>query len=241
MVAMTDIREVYENMWRDARPALLASQAVDFERAAANASATSHIKRTDGARKVSAVALPDSAAIVEIDKLIDVLRPLFGDNHAYFSAENYHSTIHSIDVREDNMETFDSVLVYYAETVRALANELPPIEVRYEGLTATRFSLILRGYPANDSLARMRERLANRLSASPHEGFFKIGNPRDTAHLTLAVASASEIKDPVALCAFIDAHRDEPLIRAGIRSVELREFAISDAMVAMKPVDLLLP
>lgn len=128
-----------------------------------------------------------------------------GADHSYYSSQNVHVTIRTLESYRAEPSGCDPVLEEYAAAAKAATARIGEFRISYRGFAASKTSLILCGFPHFDLVA-VREALHRQLErtdgvrASPEPTIERL---RTTCHASLAVFS-KQLSDPAGFIAAID-------------------------------------
>jgi len=162
-----------------------------------------------------------------------VLRP--STVHVFYGPEDLHVTVRSIEGYREAVSRGDHRVSLYERVLRRALEHLGPVTVEFAGLTASRSSVLLQGWPVA-SLQDFRNRLYDMLSevgaivSGPELSRSSI---RKTCHATLALIGGP-LEAPERFVEFIDAHRATYYGRITFRQLELVRYHRTAAQVAVE-------
>jgi len=188
----------YQRFWRRALPAL-GRNAVDPESPPA----------LGDARWGVSVLLRFSSASPTGRRLATAAQQIgvaAGDHHLVHGPELLHTTVRSIEGFRGAVADDDEAVKRYVDVLQEEARDLESVAIRYAGVAPTVSGVLAQGWPLDQTLHVLRERLHARLPSNVPVAGPETQRPRDLAHATL-LAFTGPLADPAATVAAIEAHR----------------------------------
>jgi 2'-5' RNA ligase len=124
----------------------------------------------------------------------------------------------------------------YATAVRAAVAGVPAFDVDLAGITTSRGAVLVRGFPRDDTLERLRTRLRDVLRVCGLGAGLDQRYRLVTAHMTV-LRFVTSPADPARLAAALATLRDVPL---GTMTVDTLELVVNDwymSSAAVEPID----
>lgn len=165
----------YDAIWADAAGAIRAGD-VDLDRRLAEGE--------DPRRGLTVIARPDAATAARFASLLDELDALAPSQYRHPLADMHVTVLSLFTVCEDyhaQLRRLDD----YRDAVRAALAGMAGFEIAFCGITASRGAVLAQGYPADATLATLRERLRAELRARALDGALDQRYRLVTAHSTL--------------------------------------------------------
>ena len=207
---MKDAQAIYDDMWDEALPHFQKDQ-VDADPLI--------MDPNDTRRGLTLRARPGKELILEIESFTRQLQQ-FTPAQYFIPASDLHLTIFTIiscSVGISRAEILDNA---YIETISECVGSLPPPRIRFSGLTASTSCILLRGYPENNSLAELRNRLRDAFRKSTLPSSIDARYPINTAHITVMRFQTPQ-HSLAGFTRFITAHKDHDFGRLEIGEAEL--------------------
>ena len=148
----------------------------------------------DARRGVTLLALPAKAVIAQLSAFIAQLRALEPEQR-YQPASDLHHTVLSLFTATADYAAYMAHLPAYREAVSEAASATPPFMIDVRGVTLTPGAVLAQGFPRDDPLAILHDKLRAALAARG------LGDGLDqryrlvTAHMTL-VRFATPLREP---------------------------------------------
>ena len=172
---MNDAQAIYDGLWNEA---LLRFNTNDCE---VDPMITAGYDRRRG---LTVRARPDRDLIARIGNFTAALKPFAPDQY-FTPASDLHLTVLSIISCHEGFRYADIPGAVYLRTIRECIRHVPPMEIRFHGITASPSCLLLRGYPLTDSLDKLRNLLRRAIAEAALPNTVDGRYPARTAHITL--------------------------------------------------------
>lgn len=209
--ALTEAGEIYEELWRKTGP-LLKSGAMRIDPQLRD-------RPADKRRGVTLVARPNAAVLGKVESFLREIAGLYPRQHFYRPAE-LHMTVMAIIPGTEFLETEKESLPACRAIVGEVLKEARPFSVDFRGATASPDAVMVQGFPANDHLLELRNRLRE---AFQNAGLGKNLDRRYktcTAHLTVMRFSEQET-DWKRLYDFVEENRGRDFGQTQFQSLQL--------------------
>jgi len=188
----------------------------------------------DPRRGISLIARPDPALAARLADLQDRLAD--ADPHQYRQPlSDLHMTVLSLFTVAEHCAPHLARRADYAKAVRAAVAGVPAFDVDLAGITTSRGAVLVRGFPRDDTLERLRTRLRDVLRVCGLGAGLDQRYRLVTAHMTVLRFMAPPA-DPARLAAALAALRDAPL---GTMAVDTLELVVNDwymSSAAVEPI-----
>lgn len=207
---MTDAETIYDDMWSKAFPLFLKDQ-VEADPLIMDPGV--------GRRGLTLRARPGKELALNIAAFTRQLQPIIPDQY-YIPASDLHLTILAIvscSVGISREAIHDQA---YIKTISECIGGLPLPRITFSGITASPSCLMLRGYPENDSLTELRDRLRDTFRKSPLPSSIDARYAIRTAHITVMRFQTPQ-KSLAGFTHFITEHKEHEFGRLEIGELEL--------------------
>lgn len=209
--ALTEAGEIYEELWRKTAP-LLKSGDLRID---------PHLRNriADNRRGVTLVARPDAGVLRDVGAFLRQAAGLYPRQHFYKPAE-VHMTVMAIIPGTEFHETEREQLPACRAILDDVLKEARPFRVCFRGVTASADAVMIQGFPADDHLLELRNRLR---VAFRNAGLGKNLDRRyktSTAHLTVMRFSEQEA-DWERLSNFLEENRERDFGWTRFQSTQL--------------------
>jgi 2'-5' RNA ligase len=164
------------------------------------------------------IVRPSTEVATQLIAINDQLKQL-APRHFYYDRERFHFTIVSLITAADPPQVTRDSAKLYERTIKEVLGHFPAFDVVFLGICATRNSIIARGFPADDTLDRLRDALRERLMAVGLGRGFDDRYRIQGAHITLARVKVAENFSP--LVTLIGQLRNTPLGRMRVQRAQL--------------------
>jgi 2'-5' RNA ligase len=168
---------IYDRLWDEASNA--------FDRNAAQLDPFLANRQSDRRRGLTLLAQPDDAVRARVQQFLDELRAVAPGQYFYQPSE-FHVTVLSVIPGSDSWPQAAKRLPEYLAALDTVLARRPAFSVVFRGVTASPDAVLVQGFPADDTLARLRDdlraALAERGLAENLDRRYKLA----TAHMTVA-------------------------------------------------------
>ena len=207
---MDKIRNIYNNLWQDALVQFTANTwQVDpyFD------------EQQDHRRGLTLLARLSPDVASRVSDFLSALRKI-EPNQYFYPESDFHLTILSIISCYDGFQHNPQLDEAYIATIRECLNELPSPNIHFQGITASPACVMVQGFPSDDNLQILRDRLRNRFQDSHLPTAIDARYPLITAHLTILRFQS----DPDNLPAFIEMLQKYRQYNFGRQSLQQLQF-----------------
>lgn len=177
------------------------------------------VRGPDPRRGLTVIARPNAPLAARFDRLLDQLGEIEPQQYRHPPADMHVTILSLFTVCEDYHGQLARCEEYRA-AVRDAVQGVPPFEIEFRGLTASRGAVLAQGIPRGDTLDALRERLRAQLRArgldASLDGRYKL----ITAHATL-LRFMRPLAQPARFADALAGLRDAPLGTMQVSSVEL--------------------
>jgi len=161
--------------------------------------------------------------ILKIEEFTQKLRSVVPDQY-FIPASDLHLTVLAVINCQSGVQYDNDRAQSYIKAVSDCIEDLPAPRIEFTGITASPSCLLLQGYPENDSLERLRNRLRESFKTSdlPHsvDARYRI----KTAHVTIMRFQKRQASLR-GFAQFISAHKNH---RIGIEEIQEVELVAND-------------
>ncbi len=187
---MDKIRTIYDNLWQDALVQFNANtwQVDPYINA-----------QQDNRRGLTLLARLSPGVTSRVSNFLSALRKI-EPNQYFYPAADFHLTILSIISCYAGFQHNPQLDEAYIARIGECLAELPPPKIHFQGITASPACVIIQGFPADENLQILRDRLRNKFQSGPLPTAIDARYPLITAHLTVMRFQAA----PENLPAFIE-------------------------------------
>lgn len=206
-----DLARQYDVLWADAAPAVA--------RGEAELDAWVARKDQDPRRGLTLLARPGPGVAHQLDVFLDELRDLEPGQYAQPVADMHLTILSLLGGTPDHAAHLAHLPAYQAAADEALQGA-PPFEVEVTGVTLSRAAVLAQGFPMDDTLEQMRERLRAALVARGLDSGLDRRYRLRTAHLTL-LRFAAPLRHPERFVKTVEAARGRPFGVMRVRELEL--------------------
>jgi len=207
---MRDAQAIYDDLWNKALP-LFQKDQVEADPLI--------MDPNDLRRGLTLRARPGQELVLEIEAFTRKLRPFVPDQY-FTPASDLHLTILSIISCSVGILRKDIQDKAYIETIADCLGDLSPPRIKFHGITASASCLLLRGYPENECLTELRNRLRDTFRQSPLSNSIDSRYPIKTAHITVMRFQTPQ-KSLAGFTQFITAHKDHDFGSQEMAALEL--------------------
>lgn len=205
-----ELESRYDAMWQEAMPALARGDvACDAQLAAGN----------DPRRGLTLIARPAPHLAASFDAMLDTLSAI--DPHQYrHPAADMHVTVLSLFTATVDHAPELARADAYRAAVEAAVQGTPPFTIEFTGVSASRGAVVAQGFPRDDTLAQLRERLRAELRARALDGSLDGRYKLVTAHSSL-LRFVRPLTDPERFTRALARLRSAPLGSMHVTALEL--------------------
>lgn len=175
----------YDGLWKEAAPIVRAGSAeIDPWLSPC---------REDARRGLTLLAWPSVAITKSIGRFVEQLRSVEPDQR-YQPASDQHHTILSLFTATPDHALFMARGAEYLDAVTEVSASAPPFEIEVRGVTLTPGAVLAQGFPRDNTLAALRDRLRQALHARGLGAALDQRYRLVTAHMTI-VRFARPLRD----------------------------------------------
>ena len=138
----------------------------------------------DTRRGITLLTRPPQEVKAAVHAMLERLRGLEPDQY-YYPDEDIHLTVLSIITCRSGFTLEEIVPQDYIRLIQNTLRGLPPIGIRFRGITLSPGCVMLQGYPDDDTLNRFRDRLRDAFRNSPLRQTLDQRYTLQTAHSTV--------------------------------------------------------
>lgn len=207
-----DLQSRYDAIWHEAAPALARGDvSCDAQLAAGN----------DPRRGLTLIARPDPQLAASFSALLDRLTDLEPEQYRHPIAD-MHVTVLSLFTATVDHEPELARAEAYRAAVAAAVQDTPPFVVDFTGITASRGAVLAQGFPRDEALPELRDRLRDELRARGLDGSLDGRYKLVTAHSTL-LRFVRPLTQPARFLHTLTQLRETPLGAMHVNALELVE------------------
>lgn len=224
-LSLPDLRTHYDAMWDRAWPDVSRGD-VECDR---------HLfGGLDPRRGLTLIARPGAALAARFEAVQDALLAAAPCQYRQ-PLSDLHMTVLSLFTVTADYAPHLARRADYVAAVRAALDDLPAFDIDFEGITISRGAVLVKGFPRDGTLERLRARLRDALRAGGLDGTLDQRYRLVTAHSTV-LRFVAPPADPARLAAALAAMRDAPL---GTMRVDSLQLVVNDwymSSAAVEPV-----
>ncbi len=210
MTGHEELQSRYDTMWCEAGPALVRGDvACDAQLAAGG----------DPRRGLTLIARPDAALAARFEALLDDLCAIEPAQYRH-PVSDMHVTVLSLFTATADFQPELAREADYRAAVAAAVHGTPPFAIDFTGISASRGAVVVQGFPRDDVLEGLRERLRGELRARGLDGSLDGRYKLVTAHSTL-LRFVQPLAEPAAFTQALRRWRDKPFGTLAVDAVEL--------------------
>lgn len=217
------VRQRYDAIWNEAAPLLAAGRI---------ACDTRLLRGPDPRRGLTLIARPGPALAAGFTALLDRLDALEPGQYRHPPAD-LHLTVLSLFTVTDDPAPQLARLPEYRAAVRAATAGVAPLEIAFDGITASTGAVLAQGEPCGPGLEQLRERLRGELRARGLDGTLDQRYRLVTAHATL-LRFVRPLAEPARFAAALAEMRSLPL---GTLHADRLELVINDWYMSSGTLD----
>ena len=208
---LTEAGEIYEQLWRKTGP-LLKSGKLRIDPFLRN-------KTADNRRGVTLVARPNIVVQQKVESLLSEAAGICPGQHFYKPAELHVTVMAIIPGSESWKEEIERLRACRAALDDVLKNA-QTFRVNFRGVTVSPDAVMIQGFPEDDSILELRNRLRDTFQRSGLGGNLDRRYKTTTAHLTVMRFSEPG-SDWKQLFDFLQAHRETGFGQTQFQSLQL--------------------
>lgn len=168
---------------------------------------------------ITLLSRPSGKTLDLIEQFCSELR-LIDPKQYYYPRSDIHLTISSIISCYDGFALRKIDVTKYIKIIEKVCRDIPKIEIEYSGITLSPSAILLRGFPAENSLERLRKQLREAFLESELEHSIDLRYKLVTAHIT-TVRFANPLLDPEAYLQTLHNFKEFDFGRSSIENLEL--------------------
>ncbi|HEU6448259.1 MAG TPA: 2'-5' RNA ligase family protein [Verrucomicrobiae bacterium] len=203
-------QQIYDKLWQESVSA--------FDQNAVRLDGHLKNRQSDKRRGVTLLARPNAEICSRVKEFLDEVAAIAPEQHFYCPTE-FHMTVLAIVPGSENWQEAMSRLPEYLAVLEETLNQFAGFSVEFRGVTASPEAILIQGFPVDDSLVQLRNKLRSALAArnlaENLDRRYKIA----TAHLTVARFSSPQNWQP--LKSLLAANRQRDFGRTCCDSLQL--------------------
>ena len=172
---MSDIQKIYDDMWVNA------IQRIKDDKYEVDNSINSS---EDTRRGVTVLSYLSNALGVAIRELLDELKGIEPEQY-YYPTNEFHLTVLSIITCVKDFKLSDIDLKAYSDAFEQAVKDIGPLKIRYSGVTASPSCILVQGFPDNDQLNILRDKLRSSFKKANLYTTIDLRYEISTAHTTV--------------------------------------------------------
>ncbi|MEI6896491.1 MAG: hypothetical protein V5786_03190 [Psychromonas sp.] len=172
---MSDIQKIYDGMWDNA------IQRIKDDKYEVDHSINSS---EDSRRGLTVLSYFSHDLGVAIRKLLDELKDIEPEQY-YYPNNEFHLTVSSIITCFKGFQLSDIDVKAYSDAFEQAVKDIGPLKIRYLGITASPSCILIQGFPDNEQLNLLREKLRLNVNKANLYTTIDLRNERSTAHATV--------------------------------------------------------
>lgn len=172
---MKPAKTIYDDLWKKTRPLFQQDQHTTDPLIS---------NPNDMRRGLTVRARLNPEVISRVEAFTGALRDFAPDQY-FTPASDLHLTILAVIGCHEGFSLNPALEKSYIEIMSKCIQGIPPPRIQFSGITASPSCILLQGYPENNSLADLRNRLREQFKASPLYHSMDARYPIKTAHSTI--------------------------------------------------------
>lgn len=205
-----DLTEHYNQLYKKSSKAILES----------NYKLDSQINNTSDSRfGITVLIRPNEAIKANIQNLLDELKKI-EPNQYYYPDSDIHITVLSIISCYDGF-TLDKINIQdYIDIIQQSLVHIDKIKIRFSGITASPSAIMIQGFPIDESLNNLRDKLRENFKKSTLEQSIDSRYSIATAHSTV-MRFQEKLQNPEQLIEIVEKFRDYDFGTFEVKNLEL--------------------
>ena len=156
----------------------------------------------------------------QLMEMIAQLSRWTGKEHVFYTQTSLHTTICTIEFYRSPIEEDDESIHLYVDSLKEICRQFAPLQVRYQGLTAIQTSILVQGWPLDESLQKLRLAFHDQLRKRNLLYGPEKEQVRELAHASL-ISFSGALLAPQQCVSFIEEHRETNFGVASASSLEI--------------------
>lgn len=192
-----NLTEHYDLLYKESSEAILAE----------NYLLDSHINDTSDSRfGITLVIRPSEAIKAQISQFLEKLKAIDREQY-YYPESDIHITVLSIISCYEGF-TLDKINIEdYVQIIHKSLNDLSDIKIKFRGVTASSSAIMIQGFPTDESLNNLREKLRENFKNSNLQQSIDSRYSIATAHTTV-IRFQKKLQNPKKLIEVVTKFRD---------------------------------
>jgi 2'-5' RNA ligase len=197
MPMMSDMKKIYDGMWRNTLPRIK-SDKYEID------NLINHPK--DTRRGMSVLSYLSDEIGVAINELLDELKRIEPEQY-YYPTNELHLTVLTIITCFEDFKLSDINIKAYSDAFQQAVEDIGPFKIRYSGITASPSCILVQGFPDNDQLSILRDKLRSSFKRANLHTTTDLRYEITTAHTTV-VRFKSPLRNRDAFIELLSKYRD---------------------------------
>jgi 2'-5' RNA ligase len=177
----------------------------------------------DDRRGLTVLARPDVSVVGRIHDFLAGAQQLAPEQYVYHPAE-IHLTVLTIILCHPGFQLDRLPIDTYCALIRDAIRPVPPLSIRFQGITASPSCIMIQGFPQTDHLEQLRNNLRTVFKQSSLEHTIDSRYKIFTAHSTV-IRFARPVQRPAALLDYLHRYRDCVF---GVSPIDAVELVVND-------------
>lgn len=166
---------------------------------------------------------PSDEVLGSIQQFLEKIKRIDADHHFYPNSD-VHVTVMPIISCYDGFEQEQINPLEYIELMRECLRDIPCFGIQFQGITASPSCIMIKGFPLDKTLDRIRDRLREAFKNSPLEQSLDKRYPLQTAHSTV-IRFKVPVKQPLKMLTELAEYMNHEF---GISSITEMELVFND-------------
>ena len=174
--ALSEARQIYDRLWDEAVPA--------FERNELEIDPHLRNKGQDLRRGLTLLCRPSQAVKDSIGTFLNELK-VAAPSQYFYRPEEFHITVLAIIPGSEAWQEKFQHLAAYQRIIADVLKRHQKFSIGFQGVTASRGGVMIQGFPKDDTLAELRDKLREAMAQNNFGGQLDVRYKIQTAHITV--------------------------------------------------------
>lgn len=206
------IQQIYNQLWEKNLPLI--------EQNHIQSDPMLHRIQEDSRRGMTLISRPDKMVQQNITAFLDESIP-YAPNQYRYPAENLHTTVLSIITTGTSFSPEEIDHSSYRKIVKDALKDIPSFSIRYSGVTVSADSVLIQGFPTDETLEVIRDSLRKSFSESDLLSTIDARYTLSTAHITCLRFQDDKLNNPQGFTELLKKYRNYDFGTSKVTQLEL--------------------